>query len=68
MAFVLQHIFLWRQELGVKEGLVKDVFPLEEMLETAEEVGVWSVIRVGTTFVNLSDNLRASQKERLQTP
>ncbi|KAB1270779.1 Arsenite methyltransferase [Camelus dromedarius] len=38
VAIVFQYISLWRQELGVKVGLVKDVFLLEEMPKTAEEI------------------------------
>ena len=55
----LKHVFPRREGLGVKVGSVKDVFPLEELPETAEEVGVWGAIRAGTTIVNLSSNLRA---------
>lgn len=45
VAFVLQHVFPWRQELGVKAGLVKDERPLEKMPETAE-------VRVGGEIRN----------------
>lgn len=65
-AFVLQHTFLWGQELGGKVGLVENALLLEKMVATAEEAGVWVRSRAGTAFCEpLCVHLGAPQKERL---
>lgn len=64
VALVLHHIFLWRQELGVQVGLVKDEFLLGKMRETTEVRVGGRDQEQGPPFVNLSVLIWGLLRER----